>query len=197
MSLNFHTYKLNSSISAWKSILFQILLEDLICGKINRTVDYLEKCGLFSDFKYRFRSSWTTTDLLTVVPDRIARAFNKFGATRAVSLDISKAFDRVWHAASLHRLRSYGISGQIFGLIFSFISNRQLQLVLGRKSSQEYPVNAGVPEGVHSWPTFFLLCINDLLDDVICNIAISSHDTTLFSKCDMASVATARIGFWT
>ena len=48
---------------------------------------------------------------LTVVSDRITRAFNRSGATRAVALDISKAFDRVRHAGLLHKLRSYGISG--------------------------------------------------------------------------------------
>ena len=90
----------------------------------NRFVDHLEKCGLFSDFQYGFKSSRSTADLLTVVSDRIARAFNRSGATRAVALDISKAFDRVWHAGLLHKLKSYGISGQIFGLISSFLSNR-------------------------------------------------------------------------
>ena len=90
----------------------------------NRIVGHLEKCGLFSDFQYGFRSSRSTADLLTVVSDRIARAFNRSGATRAVALDISKAFDRVWHAGLLHKLKSYGISGQIFSLISSFLSNR-------------------------------------------------------------------------
>ena len=42
--------------------------------------------------------------LLTVVSDRIAGAFNRSGATRAVALDISKAFDRVWHPGLLHKL---------------------------------------------------------------------------------------------
>ena len=95
----------------------------------NKIVDHLEKCGLFSDFQYGFRSSRSTADLLTVVSDRIARAFNKSGATQAVALDISKAFNRVWHAGLLHKLKSYGISGQIFGLISSFLSNRRFQLV--------------------------------------------------------------------
>ena len=58
--------------------------------------------------------------------DRIVRAFNRSGATRAVALDISRAFDRVWHAGFLYKLRSYGISGQMFGLISSCLSNRQL-----------------------------------------------------------------------
>ena len=75
------------------------------------TVDHLEKCGLFSDFQYCFRSSRSTADLLTVVSDRITRAFNRSGATRAVALDISKAFDRVWYTGLLHKLKAYGISG--------------------------------------------------------------------------------------
>ena len=153
----------------------------------NRIVDHLEKCGLFSDFQYGFRSSRSTADLLTVVSDRIARAFNRSGATRAVALDISKAFDRVWHAGLLHKLKSYGISAQIFSLISSFLSNRRLRVVLDGKSSQEYPVNAGVPQGSILGPTLFLLYINDLPDDVICDIAIYADDTTLYSRCDRAS----------
>ena len=71
----------------------------------NRIVDHLEKCGLFSDFQYSFRSSRSTTDLMTVVSDRIARAFT---------------------AGPLHKLKSRGVSGQIFGLISSFLSNIQI-----------------------------------------------------------------------
>ena len=120
----------------------------------NRIFDHLEKWDLFSDFQYGFRSSRSTADLLTVVSDRITRAFNRSGAPRAVALDISKAFDRDWHAGLLHKLKSYGISGQIIGLISSFLSNRWLQVVLDGKSSQEYPVNAGVPLGYILGPTF-------------------------------------------
>ena len=54
----------------------------------NRIVDHLEKCGLFSDFQYGFRSSQSTAVLLTVVSDRIVRAFNRSGATPAVVLNI-------------------------------------------------------------------------------------------------------------
>ena len=77
-------------------------------------------------------------------------------ATRAVALDISKAFDRVCHTGLLDKLKSYGTSDQIFGLISSFLSNRQFRVVVDGKSSQEYPVNAGVPEGSILGPTLFL-----------------------------------------
>ena len=117
----------------------------------------------------------------------ITGSCNKSGATRAVARDVSKAFDRVWHTDLLQKLKSYGIPGQIFGLISSFLSNRQLWVVLDGKSSKKYPANAGVPQGSILGPTLFLIYINDLPDDDFSNIVIYADDTTLYSKCDQAS----------
>ena len=71
----------------------------------NRLVDHLEKRGLFSYPQDGFRFSRSTADLLTVKSDRIAEDFNRSGATGAVALNISKAFDRVWHVDLLHKLK--------------------------------------------------------------------------------------------
>ena len=138
----------------------------------------------FSDFQCGFRSSQSTADLLTVASDRIARAFNRSGATWAVA---PEAFDRVWYAGLLHKHKSYRISGQIFGLISSSLSNRQLRVVLDGTSSQEYLVTTEVPQGSILGLTLFLLCIIYLPDNVICNIGIYADDTTLYSDCDQAS----------
>ena len=146
----------------------------------NSIVGHIEKCGLFSNVQYTFRSSRSTVDLLTVLPDRIARAFNRSAATRTVALDISKTFDRVWHAGLFQKLDCYGISGYIIDIISSFLSNRPLRVVLDVKSSQEYPVNAGVPQSSILGPALFLQYINDLPDDICGNIAIYTDDTTLY-----------------
>ena len=74
---NYHSFSLLSVVSK----VFEKLVN-------NRIVDHLEKCGLFSDFQYDFRSSGSTADLVTVVSDRFARAFERSGATRAVALYI-------------------------------------------------------------------------------------------------------------
>ena len=71
---------------------------------LGKGLQLLEKCSLFSDFWYGFRSSQSTADLLTVASDRIARVFNRSVATRAVAFNISKAFDRVWHASLLAQI---------------------------------------------------------------------------------------------
>ena len=139
---NYHPINLLSVVSK----VFEKLVD-------NRIVNQLDKCGLFY-FQYGFRSTWSTVDLLTVVYDRITRAFNRSRATRAVALVVCKAFGRVWHAGVLRKLKSCGISGQVFSLISSFLSSRQLQVVLDGKSSQKYLVNAGVSQGSILGPTF-------------------------------------------
>ena len=98
---------------------------------------------------------------------------------------MSKAFDKVW-VAGLHKLKSYRVLEQTFGLISSFFSDRWLQVVQEGKSSQEYPVNAGVCQGSILCLTLFILYIDDLPDDVICNIAVYADHTTVYSKCDQA-----------
>ena len=67
-------------------------------------------------------------------------------------------------------------------------------MVLDGKPSEEYSVNARVPQGSILGPTLFLLYINDLSDEVICDIAIYADDTTLYSKCDQASDLWLQLG---
>ena len=67
------------------------------------------------------RAFQSTGDLLRVVSDRIAKAFNRSGDTGAVAVYIFKSFDRAWHADLLPKRNSYGILGQVFDLVSFFI----------------------------------------------------------------------------
>ena len=78
------------------------------------------------------------------------------------------------------------IFGQIFCLISSFLSNGWLQVFVNGKSSQQYPINAGVPQCSITGPTLFLLYINDLMMLSVILLSVLD-DTTLYSKCDQAS----------
>ena len=84
-----------------------------------------------------------------------------------VVFDIFKAFNRVWYVGLLHKLKHYGVSGQVFGLISSFLSSERLRVVLDRNSSQEYVVNAGVLRGSIQSPALFLLYSKDMMLSVI------------------------------
>ena len=93
---------------------------------------------------------------MTVLSDSVARVFNRSVANQAVTLGIFKTFSNIWYGRLLHKLKSFG---QIFDLILSFLSNRRVEGVLNEKSSQEYPVIAGVPQGSILGSTLFLLYI--------------------------------------
>ena len=132
--------------------------------------------GFFPEFLYGFRYFSSISDLLTVVSGRIGRAFNR---SKAVALDISKVFDWVWDVGLCQKPKSYGIFGQIFNVFSSFLIKRRLRVIQDENYSQEYPLNAEVPQGSIVGPALLLLYINDLFDDVICNITIYADDATL------------------
>ena len=86
-----------------------------------RIVDHIEKSDLFSDFQYGFRSFQSTGDVLTAISDRIARAFNKSGVTRAVALDIFKAltgFGMLFHFTNVS-LMEFQVRHLTLFLLFS------------------------------------------------------------------------------
>ena len=100
---------------------------------------------------------------------------------RAVFLDLSKAFDRVWHKGLLYKLECSGISGSLPALIRDFLANREQRVLLNGKNSEWATISAAVPQGSVLGPLFFLVYINDLVDDLNSDVKIFADDTSLFS----------------
>ena len=133
------------------------------------------------------RHSRSTGDLLSYVTDHISRVLDRQGETRSVALDISKAFDKVWHQGLLSKLRSYGVSGQLHKLVASFLKDWQMSVVLDGQRSSTKCINAGVPQGPILGPTLFLLYINDLPDGIINKFVMYADGTTLFNSSERPS----------
>ena len=100
---------------------------------------------------------------------------------RGVFLDISKAFDKVWHAGLIFKLEQNGISGRLLRLIKDFLSNRKQCVVLNGQCSSWIDVQAGVPQGSILGPLLFLIYINDLPDNLVSNPKLLADETSLFS----------------
>ena len=156
-------------------------------------MSHLESNGLLSDCQYGFRPSRSTADLLTVISDRFYRALDGRGEARLVALDISKAFDKVWHAGLISKLDSYGVGGKVLGIIKSFLSCRKIKVVLDGQHSSSYSINSGVPQGSILGPILFLVFINDLPDDLISKVSVYADDTSIYSSLDKKSELFDRI----
>ena len=111
---------------------------------------------------------------------------------RGVFLDLSKAFDKVWHEGLLYKLKSNGINGNALQLIKSFLHNRCQRVVLNGESSSWLSIRAGVPQGSVLGPLFFLIYINDLPEGLNSEVKLFADDTSLFSivNCVNTSAST-------
>ena len=100
---------------------------------------------------------------------------------RDVFLDISKAFDKVWHIGLIHKLKQNGIGGLLLKILTDFLKSRKQRVVLNGQHSSWSDVLAGVPQGSILGLLLFLIYINDLSDVLQCNPKLFSDDTLLFA----------------
>ena len=160
-----------------------------ICGKIFEKLvfdvmyEFLNKNNLLTPKQSGFRPGDSTINQLLSITNEIHKAFDKYPSreTRAIFLDISKAFDKVWHEGLIFKLKSNAASGKLLDLIKSFLSERYQRVVLNGKSSSWKPVPAGVPQGSVLGPLFFLVYINDLADNLVSDVRLFADDTSLFT----------------
>jgi hypothetical protein len=104
---------------------------------------------------------------------------------RIVFLDISKAFDRVWHKGLLNKLKAAGITGRLLAWLKNYLQDRQQRVGLNGQFSEWGKIKAGVPQGSVLGPLLFLIFINDLTYIASkCKIRLFADDTCLFIEVD-------------
>ncbi len=129
---------------------------------LNRKIHKHLSAYNLSDRQYGFRMGRSTGDLLAFLSNSWSSSLSSFGENFAVALDMSKAFDRVWHKSLLSKLPSYGFCPSLCSFISSFLSDRSVSAVVDGHCSTPKTLNIGVPQGSVLSPTLFLLFINDL-----------------------------------
>ena len=131
----------------------------------------------------------STTNQLTYLYNFFAQALDSGKEVRVVFCDISKAFDRVWHEGLLLKLEAAGISGNLLLWFRSYLTNRKQRVVLPGAESDWTYIRAGVPQGSILGPLLFLLFINDIVDEIGCNIRLFADDTSLYIKVENPDMA--------
>ena len=100
---------------------------------------------------------------------------------RAIFLDISKAFDKIWHVGLIFKLKQNGVSGSLLKLLQNYLNNRKQRVVLNGSSADFSPIGSGVPQGSLIGPLLFLIYVNDYEKNIKSDIKFFADDTMLFS----------------
>ena len=168
--------------------IFGKILEKLIFDSL---YSHLVSSKLLNPNQSGFRPGDSTINQLISITHTIFTAFdcNPPLDVRSVYLDISKAFDRVWHDGLIYKLKRCGVSGQLLSLIQNFLKNRKQRTVLNGQASNWGDILAGVPQGSILGPLFFLVYINDLTENLKCNVKLFADDTSLFTVVQDSNTA--------
>ena len=139
----------------------------------------------------------STVNQLVDIYNTFCHSLDQGKEVRAVFCDISKTFDRVWHQGDLYKLESAGISGSLLSWFKDYLNDRKQRVVLpdylnDRKQRVELPgsasswafIKTGVPQGSILDPLLFLICINDIVDDIHSCIRLFADDTSLYIIVD-------------
>ena len=138
---------------------------------------------ILTPFQSGFTSGDSTINQLTYLYNTLCRALDSGKEVRVIFCDISKAFDRVWHAGLVHKLQAAGISGNFLHWLINYLSNRKQRVVLPGVQSKWNFIYAGVPQGSILGPLLFLLYINDIVVDIRSSIRLLA-DTSLYIIVD-------------
>ena len=131
----------------------------------------------------------TITQLLYII-HQIKTNLGKYNITHGIFLDISSAFDKVWHKGLLAKLEQIGISEAVLTLLKSYLSDRKQCVVVDGVKSPFLDINAGVPQGSRLGPLLFIIYINDIVNDLESDILVFADDCSLLaSGCDPTQTA--------
>ena len=145
-----------------------------VCGKILERITYNKMFKFFSENELishnqsGFKLGNLCINQLLCITHDIYQSLDDGLRTRGVFLDISKAFDKVWHMGLLFKLKQNGISGNLLNIITNFLYQRKQRAVLNGHSSWTN-IEAGVLHGSILGPLFFLIYMNDLSDGLTSN----------------------------
>ncbi|CAH1239463.1 Hypp5830 [Branchiostoma lanceolatum] len=147
---------------------------------INKALwQHIDKNSLISDKQFGFRAGHSTADALTYVTQHLHDAKDKRQESRLICLDISRAFDRVWHRGLIAKLKAIGVDGHVLKWFENYLADRELKATISGKTSTARLINAGVPQGSILGPLLFILYIDDLTEKLTNTAMLYADDSSI------------------
>ena len=158
--------------------LFQIL-EKLIKDRI---MSFLNKHNILYPYQYGFRKDYSSSHAVLDLTTTVYDATNDKKLACLVMIDLKKAFDTVCHERLLLKLNNYGIKGNAYDLLKSYLTNRYQYVRTNNNSSTLKQIKYGVPQGSILGPLLYILYVNDFSNAINCNSKLYADDICLIIK---------------
>ena len=141
--------------------------------------EYFIENELISPSQSGFKPGDSCINQLLSITHDIYQSFDNGFEVRGVFLDISKAFDKVWHKVLIYKLKQSGVAGNLLNTLADFLKDRKQRVVLNGQNSTWINAEAGVSQGSILGSLLFLIYINDLSENPV--LKLFADDTFLFS----------------
>ena len=169
----------------------------------DRLLKHCLENDIISEKQAAYLKGDSTVSQLLYIVHNIRQNWTNKKVTQGLFLDVSAAFDKVWHNGLLAKLNQIGVEGTFLNTIGSYLAGRRQVVVVDGVKSEPANVQAGVPQGSRLGPLLFIIYMNDIIENLESDILIFADDTSLMATgVDPAETAQQlnrdleKISFW-
>ena len=154
-----------------------------ICESVmhDRILKHCTENNIISEKQAAYLKGDSTVSQLLYIVHKIRLNWEHKKITQGLFLDVSAAFDKVWHNGLLAKLLQIGIGGSLFDTLKSYLSDRKQVVVVDGNKSNFADVKSGVPQGSRLGPLLFIIYMNDIIQDIESDILLFADDISLFA----------------
>ncbi|RZB40747.1 RVT 1 domain containing protein [Asbolus verrucosus] len=158
----------------------------------NRILKAQKQLKINSEIQFGFKRKHNTTQQLARIVNDIIINFNKDKVTTLTSLDLEKAFDKVWIDGLIYKMMNFKFNKYLIKLIYSYLTNRKFKVAVNNEFSDTKKTQRGVPQGSVLGPTLFAIYLYDIPQFLKTNTALYADDTAIYSHSFNAQVSTTQ-----
>lgn len=148
---------------------------------VKRLKPILISKNLIPAHQFGFRQQHSTVEQVHRIVDKISKDLEAKRYCAAAFLDVSQAFDKVWHKGLLYKLK-LNIPHHYYQILKSYLSNRYFQVKYNEELSTLFPIQSGVPQGSVLGPILYLLFTADLPTTSLTTTATFADDTAILAS---------------
>ena len=142
--------------------------------------EFFIKNDLISSNQSGFKQGDSCIYQLLSITHEVYQSFDNGFEVRGVFLNISKAFDKVWHKGLTFKLKQNRVTGDLLNILIDFLKERKQRVVLNGQDSKWSNISAGFPKGSILGPLLFLIYISNLSDNLSSNPKLFADNNSLF-----------------